>query len=74
MQFDDLKARDTSQYKLLKFDPLKDDPLMYCIVEGQNFGRYLKIPDKHRSKATYVVDSIENGILYVRLANKWHDN
>jgi hypothetical protein len=70
MKFDDMKPRDTSKYKSLKFDPLKDDPLMYCVVGGQNFGRYLKMPDEQQSKVTYVVDSIKKGILHVRLTNR----
>ena len=65
-----MKPRDTTKYKLLKFDPLKDDALMYCVVGGQNLGRYLKIPDKQQSRVTYVVDSIKNGILYVRLTDR----
>jgi hypothetical protein len=40
---------------------------MYCVWDGKNFGRYLALPDKDQKEATYVVDSIYDGILYVRL-------
>lgn len=65
MHFEDLQPRDTSVYKVLQFDPLKDDSLIYCMNEDKNLGRYLTIPDKDIERYTYSIDSLINGILYV---------
>ncbi len=67
MNFDNLKPGDSSSYKLLKYDPLKDDSLIYCIAEGYNYGRYLKLPDKEFGNYTYQIDSVKSKILYVSL-------
>ncbi len=65
MMFEDLHPNDTSEYKELRYDPLKDDPLIYCVTDGKNLGRYLTIPDETVRRFTYVIDSVGNGILYV---------
>ncbi len=65
MKFEDLQAGDTSEYRELRYDPLKHDPLIYCINNGTNFGRYLKIPEKSISHFSYVIDSLKNEIIYV---------
>lgn len=65
MKFGDLQPNDTSEYKSLRYDSLKDDPLIYCVKDGENLGRYLKIPDSTVKFYTYSIDSISNGILYV---------
>lgn len=65
MKFGDLHPNDTSEYKVLRYDPLRDDPLVYCIAAGKNLGRYLRIPDENVKYYTYVMDSVSNGILYV---------
>jgi len=65
MTFGDLKPKDTSGYKELSYDPLRHDPLIYCIIEETNYGRYLKIPEESTKYYTYVVDSLNNGIIYV---------
>ncbi|MEO5789232.1 MAG: hypothetical protein ACOH2D_12070 [Gelidibacter sp.] len=65
MNFQDLKPRDTSEYQVLNFDPLKDDSLIYCSVGGVNFARYLEIPVNEVKNVSYLIDSIQNGILYI---------
>ncbi|MER3318214.1 MAG: hypothetical protein RIB79_07970 [Allomuricauda sp.] len=65
MKFENLQPKDTSEYKSLRYDSLKDDPLIYCVQEGKNLGRYLKIPKNMVRFYTYSIDSISNGILYV---------
>ena len=65
MPFGDLNSRDTTVYQDLKFDPLRDDPMIYCVNGGQNMGRYIDIPDKQVKLASYVIDSMGKGIIYV---------
>lgn len=65
MKFGDLQPNDTSEYKILNYDSLRDDPLIYAVMEGDNLGRYLRIPDKNIRHYTYVMDSVSSGILYV---------
>lgn len=63
--FENLKPRDTTSYKVLKYNPSADDPLIYCTSDGVNFARYLKIPQKKVKKMAYIIDSIQNKIMYV---------
>src|SRR5690606_6237350 len=65
MAFGDLGAGDTSQYKVLNYNSLKDDPLIYCEMEGENLARYLQIPDKNRVFFSYSIDSIVDKVLYI---------
>tara|TARA_R100001369_G_scaffold86579_2_gene121195 strand:+ start:2726 stop:3049 length:324 start_codon:yes stop_codon:yes gene_type:complete len=65
MDFEDLKPGDTSVYKILDYDPLKDDPLIYCSIGDINFARYLEIPSENIRNFSYLIDSVQNGILYV---------
>lgn len=65
MPFDDLQPNDTSEYKELKYDPLRDDPLIYCMNGDTNYGRYLIIPSKNVEYFSYVIDSISNRIIWV---------
>ncbi len=65
MKFENLQPNDTSAYQELRYDPLRDDPLIYCVNDGKNLGRYLTIPDNEIRRFTYVIDSVSNGILYV---------
>jgi len=65
MMFNDLRPKDTSVYKMLNYDPLKDDPLIYCSVDGTRYARYLKIPEEHDRNYSYIIDSIQDGIIYV---------
>lgn len=65
MAMEDLNPSDTTLYKELKFDPLKDDPLIYCTNGGKRLGRYLQIPDEGAKYVSYVIDSVSNDILYV---------
>ena len=65
MNFENLHPNDTSQYKELRYDPLRDDPLIYCVNDGKNLGRYLTIPDQTVRRFTYVIDSVANGLLHV---------
>ena len=68
MHFKDLQPKDTSAYKELKYDPLRHDPLIYCMHDGINYGRYLKIPEKEIERYTYVIDSIKNRMVYISSA------
>lgn len=65
MMFDDLKPNDTSEYKELDYNSLQDDPLIYCVSNGESFGRYLKVPKREVKQYTYVIDSLRNRIIYV---------
>lgn len=65
MPFENLMPNDTSEYKVLNYNSLKDDPLIYCISGKNNFGRYLEIPNKDVQQYTYVIDSLSNSIIYV---------
>ncbi|NAY91242.1 hypothetical protein GTQ34_04855 [Muricauda sp. JGD-17] len=65
MPIGELKPGDSSEFKPLRFDPLKHDPLIYCMNENINYGRYLKIPEKGVKKYTYTIDSIKNRLIYV---------
>ncbi len=65
MYFGDLMPKDTSEYRKLNYDSLKDDPLIYCVTNEKNYGRYLDIPRKDVRRFTYVIDSLRNQIVYV---------
>lgn len=65
MKFHNLKPMDTSAYQVLDFNVLSDDPLIYCSIGDTNFARYLKIPDDGLKSVSYIIDSIQNGILYI---------
>nr|WP_299067397.1 hypothetical protein [uncultured Allomuricauda sp.] len=71
MKFKDLMPNDTSQYKELNYNQFQDDPLIYCVSNEKNFGRYLKVPDMHVKQYTYVIDSLSNRIIYV---SSYEDN
>lgn len=65
IKFEDLKPNDTTAYKNLDFDPLLDDSLIYCSIGDTNFARYLDIPEENDKTFSYVIDSIQDGIMYV---------
>ena len=65
LKFEDLKPNDTSAYQILNFNELRDDPLIYCSVGDRNFARYLKIPKDGLKNVSYVIDSIDNGIMHL---------
>ena len=65
MDFGDLNPMDSTAFKDLKYDALKDDSLIYCVFEGKNLGRYVNIPEKNIPRFSYTIDSLKNGILYV---------
>lgn len=65
MGMPDLNPNDTTEYFELKFDPLRDDPLMYAVSEGKNLGRYVEIPEKGVKRASYIIQGLNDGILYV---------
>lgn len=65
MDFGTIQSGDTTEYKKLNYDPLKDDPLIYGMKDETNYGRYVNIPDEQIQRYTYVIDSIAHGILYV---------
>ncbi|MCL6266245.1 hypothetical protein [Flagellimonas myxillae] len=67
MEFQDLSPQDTTKYLALKFDSLKHDPLIYCVSEGTNYGRYVKIPEGNAGYYTYTIDSLKNKMIYVNL-------
>ncbi|WP_418501175.1 hypothetical protein [Flagellimonas sp.] len=61
----DLSPLDTTAYVELLFDDLKHDPLIYCTYNGKRLGRYVQLPEKGTGLASYVIDSLNNGIIYV---------
>ena len=65
MKFQDLKPGDTSAYQVLDFDPLRDDSLIYCSIGNTNYARYLEIPTEGARDVSYIIDSIENRIIYI---------
>lgn len=65
MRLPNLNPNDTTEYIELNFDPLTDDPLIYAVSEGKNLGRYLEIPEKGVKQASYIIERVEDGILYV---------
>lgn len=65
MTFGDLMPNDTSEYRELDYNPLQDDPLIYCVSSEKNFARYLKIPDKQVKQYTYVIDSLRNRMIFI---------
>lgn len=65
MPFGALNPGDTTAYTDLKFDSLRDDPMIYCVNKGRNLGRYIEIPGEEVKYASYVIDSLYNGVLYV---------
>lgn len=67
MDFGDLRSKDSSEYRVLEYDPLKDDSLIYCIYEGVNYARYLPMPDQGPGRYTYSIDSLKNRIVYVSM-------
>lgn len=65
IKFEDLKPSDTSVYKILNYNQLKDDPLIYCSIGDKNYARYLEIPNEQVKDFSYVMDSIQDDILYI---------
>jgi len=65
MPFGDVNPQDTTVYHELKFDPLRDDPMIDCVNDGKNLGRYIEIPEKQVKLASFVIDSLRDGIIYV---------
>lgn len=65
MPFKTLYPGDTSEYKELVYDPLKDDPLIYCVSNQTNYGRYLIIPKGTQGEYTYRIDSIQDGMIFL---------
>jgi hypothetical protein len=64
-RFGDLRPNDTTEYRRVKYNVLKDDPLIYATVDGQHVGRYVKIPEEESKQYTYVIDSLKNKVIYV---------
>ncbi len=65
MRMPDLNPNDTTEYIELDFDPLTDDSLIYAVSEGKNLGRYVEIPEKGVKRASYIIQGLNDGILYV---------
>lgn len=65
MRLPNLNPNDTTEYIELDFDPLTDDPLIYAVSEGKNLGRYVEIPEKGVKRASYIIQGLNDGILYV---------
>ena len=63
--FEHLEPKDTTEYVELIYDPLRDDPMLYCVFEGKNLGRYVEIPEKGIRNASYVIQDLRDGVLYV---------
>tara|TARA_R110002051_G_scaffold138268_1_gene211014 strand:- start:14437 stop:14760 length:324 start_codon:yes stop_codon:yes gene_type:complete len=60
-----LNAYDTIGFNTVFYNSLKHDPLLYCKYENTNYGRYLMLPNKQNAKVTYIIDSIQNKIVYI---------
>ncbi|MEE1963185.1 hypothetical protein V1387_10855 [Allomuricauda taeanensis] len=67
MDFGDLQPKDSSEYKVLEYNPLKDDSLIYLFHGGTNHARYLQMPNHGAGHYTYSIDSLKNRIVYVSL-------
>lgn len=70
MKFENLKPKDTSAYKILNYDPLRDDSLIYCSIGDANYARYLNIPEVGVNNYSYIIDSIQDGIIYITSINE----
>ena len=67
MGFGDLQPNESSEYKVLEYEPLSDDSLIYCIYDDTNYARYLQMPDKGAGHYTYSIDSLKNRIIYISM-------
>lgn len=65
MKFPDLDPNDTSEYKVLNYNYLKDDDMIYCMQGDKKLGRYVELPDSSATHFSYSLDSVSNDILYV---------
>lgn len=65
MNFEDLQPHDTTAYRKLSLDILKDDPLIYCMEDNFNYGRYVQIPEEEGGKFSYRIDSLQNGMIHI---------
>ncbi|MEO2051232.1 MAG: hypothetical protein ABGX00_05675 [Allomuricauda sp.] len=65
MNFEDLQPHDTTAYRKLSLDILKDDPLIYCMEDNVNYGRYVQIPEEEGGKFSYRIDSLQNGMIHI---------
>ncbi len=65
MKFPDLYPGDTTDYKVLNYDSLEDDPLIYCTNEGVRYASYVVIPGDDVEYYTYAIDSVSNRIIYI---------
>nr|WP_298927267.1 hypothetical protein [uncultured Allomuricauda sp.] len=65
MPFKDLGPTESSTYKPFRYNPLKQDGLIYCMNGEDNHARYLKIPGVRDGRITYSIDSLRNDIIYV---------
>ncbi len=70
IKFENLNPGDSSYYKVIHYNYLKDDPLIYAKINNINLGLYLEIPVENK-KNTYTIDSVDlnNKRLYVGLKN-----
>jgi len=56
MNLENLKSGDTSKYKILDYNYLKRDPLIYSSVKNVNMALYLDVPENFMNY-TYNIDS-----------------
>ena len=64
-QIDSLAPGRASQEYPFVYNPITDDSMIYCISEGVRYACYLHIPDKYLKKFSYIVESIQNDVLFV---------
>ena len=58
MRFNNLLPGDSTAYQVLEYDELKDDPMIYCIVDQNNLSLFLKKPE-NEGNFTYSIDSLD---------------
>ena len=68
IQIDSLAPGRTSQEYPFAYNPITDDSMIYCISEGVRYACYMHIPDKDLKKFSYIVESIQNEVLFVEFS------
>ncbi|MFD2098867.1 hypothetical protein [Flagellimonas iocasae] len=67
MDFGGLNPGNVSDYKILDFDPFRDDSLLYCTQDDYTHSTYVQMPDKDSGNYTYSIDSIRNKLVYISI-------
>lgn len=67
-QIDSLTPGSQSQGHPFSYNPVTDDSMIYCYLKGVRYACYLHIPDKDLRKFSYIVEGVQNEVLYVEFS------